>query len=100
MRLTTACFLCCISAAASQMPAHTASLRSPQLEVLLDRDNGLPYEYRLLVNQAVIHGATGDQHVTATVFQAQTHTFEKAELTPSLGTPPPLGVRISARPYR
>ncbi len=86
MRSLAAVLLCCISAAASQVPAHTAMLRSPQLELVLGRDTGLPYGYRLLANQSVIHGAASDHPITATIFQAQPHTFAEAELTPRSST--------------
>jgi Endo-alpha-N-acetylgalactosaminidase len=84
MRLRSGLFLCWIAAAAAQgpAPARTATLRSPQLEVLLDRDAGLPYEYRLLSNQAVIHGAEPGHGITATVFRAQPHEFRAAGLKP------------------
>ena len=84
MRWLAAALLCQITSATAlaQTPAHT-TLRSSQLEVLFDRNTGLPFEYRLLSNQAVIHGATRDQQVTAMVFRAQAHAFEKVSLTPN-----------------
>jgi hypothetical protein len=74
--------LAAAGAAQGQAPARTVTLRSPQLEVLLDRGAGLPYEYRLLSSQAVIHGAEPGHAVTATVFRAQPHQFQNLTLQP------------------
>lgn len=76
-------FLCFGTAsAARKAPAHPAVLRSAQLEVILDRDDGLPYEYRLLSNQAVIHGEDAGREITATVFRAGPHEFTKVTVKP------------------
>jgi hypothetical protein len=61
-------------------------LSSPQLEVSLDHERGLPTEYRLRANQAAIHGAEPGQVVTATIFQAQSHRFENAAVKPGNST--------------
>jgi hypothetical protein len=75
MRLLTVLFLCAIA-------ASTQTLHSPQLEVILDRASGLPSEYRLLSNQSVIHGAEPGHAITATVFQAGNHKFDKITVKP------------------
>jgi len=80
-----------LSAAAAriQPPAHTVTLHSPQLEVILNRDSGLPLEYRLLSNQAVIHGENSGRPVAATVFRSDPHQFAKV-------TPQPQGGKFTA----
>lgn len=84
MQLLSRLFLCCAAVASvrGQTPAHTLTLRSPQLEVLFDRDDGLPYEYRLLANHAVIHGEEAGHAIAATVFDAQPHKFQKVTVKP------------------
>jgi len=84
MRCSSALALCLFAAAAAtaQTPAHTVTLRSSQLEVVLDRDHALPYEYRLLANHAVIHGTERDHPVTATVFRAHPYQFQQINLQP------------------
>ncbi len=84
LRIFNGVLLCCFlaDAAQTQEPAHVATLRSPQLEVLLDRDTGLPSEYRLLAANAVIHGAEAGHAVTATVFEAQPHRFQQVTVKP------------------
>jgi hypothetical protein len=62
--------------------AQTIVLRSPQLEVVLGKDRGLPSEYRLRSNQGAIHGAEPEQDVTATIFEAHTHQFQEVKLQP------------------
>src|SRR5215469_4337476 len=37
-------------------PQNAVVLRSPELELTLDRDDGLPFSYRLTGNGAVLHG--------------------------------------------
>ena len=63
-------------------PVHPVVLRSAQLEVVLDRDFGLPYEYRLSPSRATIHGEASGREVTATVFRSQPHEFAKVTLRP------------------
>src|SRR5580700_1078855 len=84
MQLLSRLFLCSVAAAAAQDqgPAHKLTLRSPQLEIQLDQDSGLPSEYRLLPNRAVIHGAEAGHAITATVFHTQPHKFEKVTVKP------------------
>jgi hypothetical protein len=63
-------------------PAHPVVLKSPQLEVILDGEQGLPYEYRLIANKALIHGEDSGREITATVFRSEPHSFEKAAIRP------------------
>jgi hypothetical protein len=72
-----ALFLCGLAAAVAQ----PISLRSPQLEVLLDRATGLPSEFRL-PGGAVIHGADPSRAVTATVFRTSPYGFLQVNLKP------------------
>ncbi len=62
--------------------AQTVTLRSRALAVALDSATALPAEYRLLSNQAVIHGAAPGQAVTAALFEARPHTFSNVTLRP------------------
>jgi hypothetical protein len=66
----------------SDVPARVVTLKSPQLEVLLDQDRGLPYRYRLLANQAFIRGEDAGQDIVATVFRRQPRSFDKITLRP------------------
>lgn len=67
---------------AASAAAQPVVLRSPQLEVTLQRDTGLPAQFRLLSNGGVIHGAEPGHPVTATLFQVQPHQFQTFELRP------------------
>jgi hypothetical protein len=78
-------FLCGFATALAQPVA----LRSPQLEVVLDRATGLPSEYRLIPSGARIHGAEPGRAVAATVFRAEPYGFQQVSLTPQ-------GVQASA----
>jgi hypothetical protein len=62
--------------------AQPVVLRTPQLEVTLQPDTGLPAQFLLHSNGAVIHGAEADHPVTATIFQAQPHQFQSVKLQP------------------
>jgi len=70
------------AAADRSSPAHPIVLKSPQLEVILDRDQGLPYEYRLLQNQSVIHGEDSGRDISVTVFRAAPYQFSKISARP------------------
>ena len=78
MRSYIALLLCCAASAVAQ----PLVLRSPQLQVTLQRETGLPAQFRLQSNGAVIYGAEPDHPVTATVFQAQPHQFQTVTLQP------------------
>ncbi|MBV9084454.1 MAG: hypothetical protein JOZ62_17400 [Acidobacteriaceae bacterium] len=54
--------------------------------MLLDRDTGLPYEYRLLAQRAVMHGVTRNHPVSATTFRAEPYKFANVELKPENST--------------
>lgn len=75
----------CLSAAAAvrQAPVHRVVLRSPQLEVIVDRDDAVPYEYRLLPAKAVIHGENAGREITATVFSASPRQFANVVVRPN-----------------
>jgi len=83
-RVSIGLWLCWVAglAAGRQAPADPVVLRSPQLEVILDRVDGLPYEFRLLSNQAVIHGEEAGRAITATLFRAQAHQFNQVTVKP------------------
>jgi hypothetical protein len=66
----------------AQGPAGNVSLHSSQLEIGLDRQSGLPEQYRLVSNQAVIHGAVKGQSVTATIYRRQPHQFTNVAVKP------------------
>jgi hypothetical protein len=70
------------SAPSSVTPPRTVILKSPQLEVVLDRDRGLPHHYRLLPNQASFAGEVFGRDVTATVFRSEPRHFDKVTLRP------------------
>jgi hypothetical protein len=76
--------LLCAAAAAAQ----PVTLRSPQLEIHLDRDTGLPSEYRL-PGGGLIHGAEPSRAVTATVFRISPYGFQQVSLKPQ-------GAQVSA----
>lgn len=50
-------------------PAHPVILRSAQLEVILDGDDALPYEYRWLPTGARLRGEDSGQKMTANLCQ-------------------------------
>jgi hypothetical protein len=50
-------------------PAHPLVLRSGELEVTLDADDGLPYEYRLRSNGARLRGEDCGLKMTASLCQ-------------------------------
>jgi hypothetical protein len=77
MAKLVALLLCGLATAGAQPIA----LRSPQLEVLLDRATGLPSEYRL-PGGAIIHGAEPGRAVTATVFRAAPYGFQQVTVKP------------------
>ncbi|HKE23584.1 MAG TPA: endo-alpha-N-acetylgalactosaminidase family protein [Bryobacteraceae bacterium] len=72
-------FSCWAGAAA---PEHPVVLRSAQLEIVLDRDLGLPYEYRLLPGGAIIHGENNGREITVTTFRRERYKFLQTHLRP------------------
>jgi hypothetical protein len=78
MRSCIGILLCWAACAAAQ----PVILRSPQLEVTLERETGLPAQFRLVSGGAVIHGAEPGHAVTATLFQAEGHQFQTVTLQP------------------
>ncbi len=76
--------LVCVSAAAADRPApvHPAILKSAQLEVTLDRDQGLPYQYRLVDNGAILHGEDSGREVSVTIFRAAPFQFSRITARP------------------
>jgi Endo-alpha-N-acetylgalactosaminidase len=77
MAKLVALFLCGMAAA-----AQPVTLRSPQLQVLLDRVTALPSDYRLLPGGGVIHGAEPSRAVTATVFRVAPYGFQQVSVKP------------------
>jgi hypothetical protein len=63
-------------------PAQPVVLKSSELQVTLDRMQALPYEYRLLAGQAVIHGEDSGRDITATVFRKEPYQFAKISVRP------------------
>src|SRR5438309_11585381 len=50
--------------------------------MILDRDDALPYEYRLLSNNAVIHGEAAGRGITATVFRSSPREYANVSVKP------------------
>lgn len=50
-----------------QAPAHPVTLRSSRLEVILDRTDGVPFEYRMLSGNARLRGDDFGHPITATI---------------------------------
>jgi hypothetical protein len=78
MRLLTISIILGIIPAA----AHPVTLRSADLEVDLQRTVGLPAQYRVLSNGAIIHGTEPGRAVMATIFHKQGHNFESLTVKP------------------
>ena len=62
-------------------PAHVVTLKSPQVEVRLDADRGLPYRY-VLSNRSFIRGEDSGRDISATVCRLQPRSFDKITLRP------------------
>lgn len=56
-------------------PAHPVVLRSARLEVTLDADDGLPYEYRWKATSATLRGEDYGQKIMATVCERTSWRF-------------------------
>ena len=65
-------------------PTHPKMLRSKQLEVTLDADNALPYEYRWIATGAKLRGEDFGLKMTATVCEQATWRFFAAPLDVAL----------------
>ena len=65
----------------AEAPAHVVTLKSSELEVVLDRDRGLPHRY-LLSNRAFIRGEDAGRDISATVCRRQPRSFDKITLRP------------------
>ena len=63
-------------------PAHPIVLRSDLLEVTLDGDDGLPYQYRYKPSGATLRGEDYGQKITATVCNIDSWDF--FEVTPTV----------------
>jgi hypothetical protein len=66
------------------VPAHPKILRSKQLEVTLDADDALPYEYRWIATGAKLRGEDFGLKMTATVCERATWRFFAAPLDVAL----------------
>ncbi|HUA97122.1 MAG TPA: endo-alpha-N-acetylgalactosaminidase family protein [Terracidiphilus sp.] len=82
----------CTAAAQAEEPtgtrsasAHPLVLRSTELEVTLDADNGLPYEYLWRPTGARIRGEDFGRKITATVCQNNPSRFFQTQLTAEPG---------------
>jgi len=63
-------------------PTHPVVLRSAELEVILDPDRGLPYEFRLLNNNSRLRGEDSGSPVTVTLCRRDPWTFDTLNVTP------------------
>jgi len=66
----------------SAPPKHPIVLRSSELEVVLDPDRGLPYEYRLLKNNSQLRGEDSGSPVTVTLCRRDPWAFDTLNITP------------------
>jgi hypothetical protein len=60
-----------------QAPLHPVVLLSSQLEVVLDREQGLPFQYHLLQQQATIQGEDTGRDITVSIFRSEPRSFDK-----------------------
>lgn len=65
-----------------QAPEHPITLRSPELEVIMDPSSGLPYEYLLLKNNARLRGEDSGLPVNVTLCRKQPWSFTTSSLAP------------------
>src|SRR5262249_43713310 len=61
---------------------HPLILRSAELEVVLDPERGLPYEYRLLKNSSVLRGEDSGSPIGVTVCRRDPWAFDTVRVTP------------------
>jgi hypothetical protein len=70
------------SAGEAKPPAHPLILRSAELEVVLDPERGLPYEYRLLKNSSVLRGEDSGLPVSVTLCRREPWAFDTVRVSP------------------
>ena len=63
-------------------PRQTVTLQSPELHVVLDAVNGLPYQYRLAQNNAVLRGEDLGQPAEVTLCRLEPWSFTTLAATP------------------
>lgn len=64
-------------------PADPVILHSARLELILDRQDGLPFEYRMAWNNARIHGEDSGRPIVATLFSQSPREFQKLTVRPA-----------------
>jgi hypothetical protein len=64
-------------------PADPVILRSARLELILDRHDGLPFEYRMAWNNAHIHGEDAGRQIAVTLFRQSPRVFQKVSVQPA-----------------
>ena len=64
-------------------PAHPVMLRSAELEVTLDPESGLPFEYRLVKNNARLRGEDSGTNATVTICRKEPWNFQSFFVTPT-----------------
>ncbi len=74
-------FLAPLLIAERQPPADPVTLQSPKMQVIFDRTDGLPVEYR--VAGARMRGEDSGTAISATIFQASPRSFRKIPIRPA-----------------
>ena len=64
-------------------PVNPVRLRSSEMEVVFDRDDGVPFEFRLLANGAKLRGEDFGKKISATVCQKTPWKFLELETSPA-----------------
>src|SRR5262249_53775595 len=64
-------------------PADPVILQSSRVQVILDRQDGLPFEYLMRWNGARMRGEDSGQRVQVTMFRGSPRAFEKVEGKPA-----------------
>jgi hypothetical protein len=72
-----------VAAQTRREPANPLTLRSKQVAEVLDGSDGLPFEYHMLWNKAVIHGEDSGQPVAVTVFRREPYAFHRITVRPA-----------------
>lgn len=65
-----------------KMPARPVTIRSASLELVLDSDDGLPYEYRLLKSVKTFKGEAFGEALMATVHRREPRGFVSVRVSP------------------